>query len=64
VRADVQARLEAAAAEMLAVEATYVARVSKVLVDDQAGEWSRPVQFRFEPRDSGIVELVFREVPA
>jgi len=64
VRVDVQERFCAAAAEMLAVEGTYCARVSKFLVDAQAGEWSEPVRFRFEPSDDGTVELIFKREDA
>jgi hypothetical protein len=62
MRADVHDRFRAAAAEMLAIEDTYLARVSKVLVDDQAGEWSGPVRMRFEPFPDGTVDLVFERL--
>jgi hypothetical protein len=62
MRADVQARFRAVAAEMLAVEHTYCACVSKVLVEAQAGEWSEPVRVRFEPHDDGTIEIVVKRV--
>jgi hypothetical protein len=59
MRLDVQERFRAVAGEMLAVENTYLARVSKVLVDDQGAGWSDPVRMRFEPSEDGTIELVF-----
>jgi hypothetical protein len=66
VRADVHERLEAAAAEMLAVESIYVALVSEFFVEKMNGEWSPPVQHRITPseRHPGIVDLEFRKVEA
>jgi len=63
-RADVHERFLAAAREMLSVEGIYTVRVSKILVDEQGGEWSEPVRFRFHPRADGTLDVIFERVEA
>jgi hypothetical protein len=60
VRVDVQQRFKYVAAEMLAIEDTYLVRVSRAVVDHQAGEWSDAVQYRFVPSEDGVVEVEVR----
>jgi hypothetical protein len=57
---------------MTQVLATSVARTEprsitfevsdEVLADSERGEWSEPVQFRFEQREDGRYDLVMRTV--
>lgn len=58
-RADVWDALRRAAGAMLLHQDTYVALVSRQVVEERA-DWSEPVQIRFEPRDDGTVEIVIR----
>jgi hypothetical protein len=62
-RVDVLERFDAVAAEMLELQDTYLACVSKPVADKQQ-DWSLPVQFRFVPRDDkpGVVDIEMRSL--
>lgn len=66
-RLDVQGRFHEVAAEMLATEETYLAPVSRMLIEEATsqGGWSAPVQIRLEPNPEhpGVAEVVVRTVP-
>jgi hypothetical protein len=36
--------------------------VSETFLEDYDGDWSEPVQFRFEMTDAGVLDLVIRTV--
>jgi hypothetical protein len=62
VRVDVLQRFEAAAEEMLVLQDTYVACVTRDAVES-GGEWSLPVQMRFVRREQlGLIDIEVREL--
>lgn len=62
MRADVRARLESAADEMLFHEDTHVVLVSR-RVADTLRVWSEPMQVYFEPGPvAGVLEMVCRNI--